>query len=303
MVTSFAATIDERFRVVLEEADAEVILAPGLGKTSSDEEVLAAVSGARAIIAGSEPYRRSTLEQLPELKAIVRAGAGIDGIDVSAATELGIHASSTPGANAESVADYTLALMLAAGRLILPNDRAVRDGQWRTPQQGIDLFRKTVGIVGYGAIGQAVARRLTGFECTLLAYDPVLPEGAAVHGVRVVPLDDLLAESRFLTVHVPLLPETTGLIGESELAQMPRGSVVVNAARGGIIDEAALRAAVESGQLLAAATDVFTSEPVRPSNPLLENDRILTTAHVAAFSADGADAMLRLAASELLPFL
>lgn len=303
VVTSFAATVDQRFVRTLEDAGAVVTLAPGLGKNSSAEDIIERVRSATAIIAGTEPYPRETLTQLPRLRAIVRAGAGTDGIDTAAAAARGIYVSATPGANAESVADYALALMLASARRIPGNVAAVRGGGWRTPEQGVDLHGKSVGIVGYGAIGRAVARRLTGFECALAAYDPFLPHGPGAHGAELMPLEEVLRRSDFLTIHAPLTPETAGLIGEHELGLLPEGAIVVNAARGGVVDERALRDAVDVGHVSAAATDVFISEPVSADNPLLGHDRLLTTAHVAAFSADGADAMLRRAATDLLPYL
>ncbi|SJM59731.1 phosphoglycerate dehydrogenase [Gulosibacter sp. 10] len=303
-VTSFAAAVDTSFADRLRAHGVDVRVVTGLGKTSLEAEVIEAAEGASGIVAGSETYSRGVLERLPNLRAIVRAGAGTDSIDVEAARELGIEVDSTPGVNAESVADYTLAMMLASCRRIRENDRSVREGGWRIPEQGIDLHERTVGLIGFGAIGRAVARRLVGFGCRVAAHDPAWPEGQQPpEGIVLMSFDELLEQAEVLSVHVPLLPATRDLIGAAELERLPRGAVVVNVARGGIVNEPALRVAVDAGHVSVAAVDVFTQEPVAPSNPLVGHPLILTSSHIAAFSEDGSAAMLDTAADRVLATL
>jgi phosphoglycerate dehydrogenase-like enzyme len=302
VVTSFTAEVAPEALEQLRRRGFRITTNTTLSRLSRVEEVAAASAGASAIVAGSEPYTDETFQRLPDLRILVRAGAGTDGIDLESAERHGITVSSTPGVNAQTVADFTVALILSSARHIKLNDRSVRSGVWRQPIQGIDLYRQKVGIIGFGAIGRAVAQRLAGFECEIFVYDPVLKD-LPWPGATLVSLDKLLTESRILTVHVPLTPQTRDLVSDRELKLMPHGSVVVNASRGGVVNEEAVLTALESGQLQAAAFDVFTDEPPAGNNPFLQDDRITLTPHVAAFSAEGSQAVLDTAIENIVQYI
>jgi D-3-phosphoglycerate dehydrogenase len=256
-----------------------------------DEAVLVeALDGAFATVAGSESYTRGTLARLPHLRAIARSGVGYDAVDVAAATDCGIVVLTTPGANADSVADCALMLMLACRRRLLVVDGATRAGRWRLPDLAGDLAQATVGIVGLGAIGRAVARRLHGFDCRLLAVEPCPDEEfCASLRVELVSLEDLLSRADVVTLHMPLTSDTRYLIGEPELALMKPEAVLVNTARGGAIDEQALVAALESGRLAGAGLDVFEHEPLSPDDPLTRLTNVVLSAHSASFTRLGVD--------------
>ncbi|HEU5042980.1 MAG TPA: hydroxyacid dehydrogenase, partial [Nocardioidaceae bacterium] len=205
------------------------------------------------------------------LKVVARAGVGLDNVDVRTATHNGVMVVNAPTSNIVSAAELAIGLLLAAARHIAPANAALKRGEWRRSKySGVELFEKTVGIVGLGRIGVLVAQRLAVFGMKVIAYDPYVQAGrAAQMGVRLVGLDELLAESDFMTVHLPKTPETIGLIGEQELAKVKPTLVLINAARGGIVDEHALYVALKEGRVAAAGLDVFTVEPCTDS-PLFE---------------------------------
>jgi phosphoglycerate dehydrogenase-like enzyme len=223
---------------------------------------------------------------------VARVGIGVDTVDLDAATSAGVVVTTTPGAIEETVADHTLALMLAAVRRIVETDASVRRGEWNRAGglTGWDLHGSVVGLVGLGAIGRAVARRLSGFDVRLLAYD-VAPR--PLEGAELVELDELLARAEIVSVHVPLLDSTRGLLGERELGLMRSGAVLVNTSRGGVVDEAALARALAGGRIRAAALDVFGVEPPAGS-PLLDLPTTTLSPHVAGLSTASIDRMLQL---------
>ena len=204
------------------------------------------------------------LAAAPRLKVVARAGVGLDNVDVRAATQSGVMVVNAPTSNIVSAAELAVALMLAAARNVSPAHAALRQGEWkRSKYTGIELYEKTVGIVGLGRIGVLVAQRLAAFGMNVIAYDPYVQAGrAAQMGVRLVDLDTLLAESDFMSVHLPRTPETLGLIGDAELHKVRPHLVLVNAARGGIVDEDALYAALKEGRVAAAGLDVFAKRAV-----------------------------------------
>jgi phosphoglycerate dehydrogenase-like enzyme len=220
----------------------------------SPSEMLALLTGAVAAIVSTDPFDAAVLAACPGLRVIARVGVGVDSIDVDAATALGVAVTITPGANEATVADHTVALMLAALRRVCEHDGAVRRGQWnRTgPHTPWLLSGGTVGLIGFGEIGRGVARRLAGFEVRVLATDPIAPRDAAVQAVT---LDELLSQSDVVSLHAPLQPSTRGMIGARELALMRPDAVLVNTARGGVVDEAALVRALERGRLGAGGLD------------------------------------------------
>lgn len=218
-----------------------------------------------------------------KLKIIARAGVGLDNVDVEAATEAGVMVVNAPTSNIVSAAELAVALLLASARNISPAHQALRHGEWkRSKYSGVELTDKVVGVVGLGRIGLLVAQRLSAFGVTLIAYDPfVQPSRAAQVGVQMVDLDDLLAQSDFITVHLPKTKETVGLIGADALSKVKPTVHIVNAARGGIVDEQALYDALKEGRVAGAGLDVYAKEPCTDS-PLFTLDNVVATPHLGA---------------------
>ncbi len=247
-------------------------------------ELLPAIADVDAILVRSATkVDAEALAAARKLKVVARAGVGLDNVDVKAATQSGVMVVNAPTSNIVSAAELAVALMLAAARNVSPAHAALREGQWkRSKYSGIELYEKTVGIVGLGRIGVLVAQRLSAFGMKVIAYDPYVQAGrAAQMGVRLVDLDTLMAESDFMSVHLPKTPETVGLIGADQLAKARPSLVLVNAARGGIVDEAALYDALKDGRIAAAGLDVFAKEPCTDS-PLFELENVVATPHLGA---------------------
>ncbi len=247
-------------------------------------ELLPAIADVDAILVRSATkIDAEALAAAKRLQVVARAGVGLDNVDVKAATQSGVMVVNAPTSNIVSAAELAVALMLAAARHIAPANAALKNGEWkRSKYTGIELYEKTVGIVGLGRIGVLVAQRLSAFGMKVIAYDPYVQAGrAAQMGVRLVTLDELLREADFMSVHLPKTPETIGLISEDELAKVKPSLVLVNAARGGIVDEHALHVAVKEGRIAAAGLDVFASEPCTDS-PLFEFENVVATPHLGA---------------------
>ena len=248
------------------------------------DRLLPALAEADAVlIRSATKVDAEALDAAPRLKVVARAGVGLDNVDVRAATQHGVMVVNAPTSNIVSAAELAVALMLAAARHVAPASAALKQGEWkRSRYTGTELYEKTVGIVGLGRIGVLVAQRLSAFGMKVIAYDPYVQAGrAAQMGVRLVGLDELLEHSDFMSVHLPKTPETLGLIGEEELARVKPSLVLVNAARGGIVDEHALYVAVKEGRVAAAGLDVFASEPCTDS-PLFELENVVATPHLGA---------------------
>lgn len=219
-----------------------------------------------------------------KLKVIGRAGVGVDNIDLQAASERGIVVMNTPGANSVATAEHTMALLLSLCRHVPEAAASLRAGRWdRKLYKGVEMRRKTIGIVGLGRIGRRVARRCRSFGMEVICFDPYLSDDRA-HEMHIerVSMDELLERSDFITLHAALTPSTRGLIGEEAIAKMKPGVRIVNAARGALIDEDALIKALQEGKVAGAALDVLTQEPVDPDNPLLQMSNVVVTPHLAA---------------------
>ena len=254
-------------------------------------ELLARVAEADALVVRSATQvDAEVLAAGRNLKVVGRAGIGLDNVDVNAATRLGVMVVNAPQSNVISAAEHTVALILAQARNIPQADAALREGRWeRSRFQGAELYGKTLGIVGLGRVGALVAQRLNAFGMRVIAYDPyVSRDRAAQMGVELASLVEVLTRADVVTVHLPKTPETTGLIGERELAAMRPGARLVNTARGGLVDETALAKAVESGHLGGAALDVFSEEPTTQS-PLFELERVVVTPHLGASTTEAQD--------------
>ncbi|MGZ4446500.1 MAG: phosphoglycerate dehydrogenase [Nocardioides sp.] len=246
--------------------------------------LLAAIVDADALLVRSATkVDAEALAAASRLQVVARAGVGLDNVDVRAATQSGVMVVNAPTSNIVSAAELAVALMLAAARHVSPAHQSLRQGEWkRSRYTGIELYEKTVGVVGLGRIGVLVAQRLSAFGMKVIAYDPYVQAGrAAQMGVRLVDLDTLLAESDFMSVHLPKTPETVGLIDAHALAKVKPSLVLVNAARGGIVDETALYAALKEGRMAAAGLDVFAQEPCTDS-PLFELENVVATPHLGA---------------------
>ena len=255
------------------------------------EKLLAAVPEADALLVRSATtVDAEVLAAASKLKIVARAGVGLDNVDVAAATERGVLVVNAPTSNIHSAAEHAVALMLAAAREIPAADASLRAHTWkRSSFNGTEIFGKTVGVVGLGRIGQLVAQRLAAFGTHLVAYDPyVSPARAAQLGIELLSLDDLLARADFISVHLPKTSETAGLIGTEALAKTKPGVIIVNAARGGLIDEAALADAVRTGHVRAAGFDVFAKEPCTES-PLFDLPQVVVTPHLGASTSEAQD--------------
>jgi len=214
----------------------------------------------------------------------------VDSVDLAAAKERGILVTNTPGANSVSVAELAVGLMLALARNLVTATQATKAGQW--PRlNGISLESKTVGILGFGSIGKHVARRLSGFDCTILAYDPVLPEGQGDYGVQFLTQNEVVGQADFLTLHCPLGEQNRGMVNREFLARMKPGAFLINTARGELVDEEALLQALQEGRLSGAALDVFARQPPDPHNPLLALPQVIATPHTGAHSDSATNSM------------
>ena len=257
----------------------------------TDEDGLAAdASDATLILTCYTNITAKVIESAPKLKGIVKYGVGTDSIDIAAATRQGVMVVNCPDYGSDTVADHAFALLIALARKIPVLDRAMRlDGWvWPAPQYfGADLAGKIIGIVGFGRIGRAMARRAQGFGMTRLVSDPyVRPEAVADLGVRFVGLDELLARSDFVSLHCVLTPETRGLIGEAAFERMKPTAFLIDVSRGAIVDEAALVRALDQGRIAGAAFDVFAHEPLAPGYPLLGRDNVILTPHLAWYTEE-----------------
>src|SRR6059058_1142665 len=224
------------------------------------------------------------------LKVVARAGVGLDNVDVPAATARGVLVVNAPTSNIVSAAEHAIALLLAVARRVPPATASLKSGEWKRSRfTGVEVTDKTMGVVGLGRIGVLVAQRMSAFGCRLIAYDPYIPAARAAQlGVRLVSLDELLRESDFISIHLPKTPETVGLIGERELALCKPGVIIINAARGGLLDEHALAQAMKEGRIGGAGLDVYSTEPCTDS-PLFAFDNVVATPHLGASTVEAQD--------------
>ena len=277
---------DPRLKSELEEIVGEVIYNP-TGKPLSSEELVQLLPGVDGYIAGLDNIDANAINAADRLKVISRYGVGVDNVDQVAARENSIVVTNTPGANSVSVAELALGLILALARQIPAAVEAVSQGNWpRYP--GISLEGKTIGILGLGAIGKQLARRLCGFDCKILAHDPYADDAFADENqVELTTLEWLIESSDFISLHLPLLPETRGFVNKNFLSKMKNGSFLINTSRGEIVDEDALLEAIQSGHIAGAGLDTFAVEPPDPSHPLLGLPHVIATPHLGA-QTDGA---------------
>lgn len=236
------------------------------------------------IVRSATKVTKDIVEAAGKLKVIGRAGVGLDNVDLDAATQKGIIVMNTPAGNTISTCEHTMSMILSLSRNIPQANSSTKKGEWRRSQfMGIELYSKTLGIVGFGRIGTEVAKRAFSFGMKVIAFDPFLSKEVAENlGVEVVELKELFERSDFITVHTPLTEETKHLISSEEFAAMKKGVRIINCARGGIIDEQALVSAIKGGKVSAAALDVFEKEPLTQDSELLKLDNVITTPHLGA---------------------
>ena len=259
-----------------------------MGSAATPEVIRREIADCDALLARTAAFDAETLEAAPRLRVIGRHGVGVDNIDVRRAEELGIWVSNTPEALSATVAEHAIGLMLAVGRHYIPLDRAARAGDFaiRNRLAGVDFEGKTLGLVGLGRIGRAVARRAgAGLGMRVLAYDPYLkdaPEGVETVGT----LEELLRAADFVSLHLPATPETRGLIGRAQLELMKADAYLINTARGEIVREPELVEALRAGTIAGAALDVFEQEPPDPANPLFQMENVVVMPHVASLTRE-----------------
>jgi len=277
---------EDGLRALLDDPTVEVVI-----KTDYTPEALAEAIGEfdGLVIRSQTKVTAEVLEKADRLKVIGRAGVGVDNVDVPAATRKGVVVLNSPEGNTMAATEHTWALLLALARKVCPADASMRQGKWdRKKFTGTELYGKTLGVIGLGKIGSAVARRGRGFEMEVVAYDPfVTQEQATRMGIRLLPLDDLLKVADFATIHVPKTKDTANLINAARLATMKPTARLINCARGGVVDEQALADAVQNGVIAGAAVDVFSTEPATEDNPLLQASvggcaNLLLTPHLGA---------------------
>ncbi len=289
------------------EGKAEVIMGSGEGRSLTEDEILECLqrTGANVVIAADEPYSERVLQAAPSLMMISRDGVGFNAIDLQAAAKHGVIATNAPVLH-ETAADHAFGLILTMMRKLCVANWAARNGEWmnRDLMLGSDVYGRTLGILGFGRIGQAVARRAKGFEMTILAHDPYGNQAVADSlGVKLVSLDELLAASDVVTVHTPLTPETRHIVNAAAIAKMKDGAFLVNMARGEVVDELALVDALKSGKLAGAALDVLTVEPPELDNPLLAMDNVIVTPHIGSDTFEDFTRIMHCCVDQILCFI
>lgn len=286
---------------LLEQAGCRVLYLPDDQEPSAVGRILAA-EPVDAIISRTALLTATDLAACPRLRIVCKHGVGVSNIDVEAATQRGIPVCVTPGANAQSVAEMAWGLLFAAARRIPWMDAELRAGRWSRAQDGLELQGRTLGLVGFGEVGQRMARVALALGMPVVAFDPGLRAvQQGLEAVRLLPTVDAVVQAAdVLSLHVPLNNSTRGLMDAARIAQMPPGSILINTARGEVVDELALIAALRSGHLFAAGLDTMAAEPLPPDSPLLQLPNVVLTPHVGGSTPAALDAMARGAARTVL---
>jgi len=298
---SFGAA-DPRLKQDLEAAVGEVRYNP-YGRAFTQEEFRRHLPGVDGLIAGVDVIDAAVLASAGRLRVIARYGTGTDQVDLKAAHDRGIVVTNTPGANAASVADLAFGMLMNLARPMLQAVMETRAGHW--PRlEGVTLQGQVLGLLGFGAVGQEMARRAAGFGMVILAYDPAPREAAAFElGVRLCSVQEVLAEADFLSLHMPLTGETAGFLNEHTIPVLKRGVCLINTARAGLVDERALLQALDEGKIRGAALDCVSVEPPGPDSPLLRQRAVLLTPHMGAHTEDALNRMGHMALENCLAVL
>ncbi len=285
---------------IFPKAGFEVQVAPRSIDLWEEENLINLLADCQGVLAGSEPYTPKVIESLPNLRVIARTGVGFDAIDLEACDKAGVVVTTTPGVNHHSVAEHTLALLFGVARGFPDNDRRVRENRWQRIARP-RVMGRTLGIVGLGRIGRAVAWRATGLGLKVLAYEPY-PDQEFIQQWRIelASFEDLLKRSDYVSLHLPMSAESKHLMNAETFAMMKPGSVLINTARGALVDETALYNALKSGHLRGAGLDVFEVEPLPLESPLLELDNVLLAGHLAGLDEESHDDTFKMAAETII---
>jgi len=287
--TSFGQSIPKIW-AELEEMFGEVIR-NNYGRPLLGPELAGMITNVDAVIAGLDEFNAGVFEKADRLKIVSRYGVGIEKVDLAAATAHHVVVTNTPGANSVSVAELAIGLMLMCLRNLCPLNEKTRQGGWPR-SEGISLRGKTIGLIGLGAIGIEVAERLRVFGCQLIASDPFTSaQSAMTHGVKLVTLDELLAAADVISLHAPVTPQTKEMVNQEFLSKVKPGVIIINTARGQLIDEAALVEAIKGGRVRGAGLDAFSKEPPGADNPLFQFPQVIATPHTGAHCDDAVTAM------------
>lgn len=281
---------------LLQQGDCRVLYA------KSEEEIgrVLATEPVDAVISRTLPLRASAIGSCPTLKVIAKHGAGYDNVDVAAATGLNIPVFYTPGANAQSVAELVFGLAVAVARSVIVHDRSLRSGEWNRAGSGLQLAGRCLGVVGLGNVGRRVARLGAAFGMRVIGFDPYIADAPCAMSAS---LDELLAEAQVLSLHVPLTEETRGMIGSRELGILPKDSIVINTARGGVVDEKALALAIQARKVYGAGFDVFETEPMASGHVFHGLPQTAMTPHVGGSTRESLDAVATQCALNVLTYL
>jgi phosphoglycerate dehydrogenase-like enzyme len=300
LVTPRSLAADPSSCAQLEERVGEVRFRPG---PFGPDELTEILGGVDAVLAGLDRFDESVFSRTPELRVVVRYGSGVDNVDLAAAARHGVVVTNTPGANANAVAELTIALLFALARPLVRGVDAVRCGQWSAPR-GFELGGRTLGLVGLGNVGRRVATKASALGCHVLAYDPLVDEaGARSAGAELAPLEHIAATADVLSLHAPLTDETRDLVDRGLLDSMKRGAALINTARGELVVEEDLVRALDEGRLRAAALDTLREEPPSPEHPLLGRDDVIVTPHIAGQTEEAVAETARQAIDDLLAVL
>ena len=299
IVTSLLGDVGPHFEL-LQNAGIETVVVDRKLDLNVEDNMILALRDAEACIAGSEPITARVIAACPKLRVIARTGVGFDAVHLPACDQARIVVATTPGVNHHAVAEHTIAMLMSLARNLPQRDREVRLGNWEkipTPR----VMGRTLGLVGLGRIGRAVATRARGLGLNVLAFDPFPNrEFAEQWQVEFTSLDDLLSRSDFVSLHLPMDQSSRHLINANSLRRMKRGAILINTARGPLIDEIALCDALKSGQLRAAGLDVFEKEPLPLDNPLLKLDNVLTCGHLGGLDHESQQGTLSMAAQVII---
>jgi len=310
MIEKFTVLIEARPFCAFDTSPMERLKNSGIniidmrGSGMDDSRFVEALRQVDAILCGNDlKVNDEVLDKAPNVKCIAKLGAGLDTVDIDAASRHDVIVFHTPGANNQAVADHTFALILSLARKIVYCDRSLREKHWEhTKIMGLEIWQKTLGLIGLGAIGRCVALRAQGFQMNVVAHDPFWPdEFAAEHKVEKMEIDKLLNVSDIVSIHAPLTPENKGMIDKRALDHMKPSALLINAARGGIVNEADLYQALKNNVIAGAGIDVFEKEPPTDS-PLLELDNVVVTPHTAAFTFEGMNNMSVGVVEQLIEF-
>lgn len=290
-VSPYSLNADQLVKRLL-DAGFAVQWEPALANSNDTEKIIALTKGCHYVIAGGEWWSREAIAaNQSTLRMITRLGAGYDKVDLAAASEAGIAVANTPGVNSATIAEHAVALMMSVARGIPVYDRKIRENQWTTTLVN-QVYGKTVGLVGFGAIAKQVSRMLQPFSTTLLAYDVMQKQQEAEElGVTLVELDELLKQSDIVSLHVPLTPDSQGMVNAGFLAKMKPSALIINTSRGKIIKESDLIDALERNVIAGAGLDVFEEQPLRADSPLCKMDHVVMSSHIGGMSPESYTAM------------